>query len=242
MFAEDLFQGAILSFEARWAIRSSWEVCSQERKLDLSGWNCQGSQRAESLAGLCQTAETLFQVQIPGLSLTSWVHFEQVTQPLQALVSSSVKCGVLWVTVEMGATHCTKSTWQMPGTSGDSRKGGLLFLGRGLFFEETGYSLFFVFNVYLFWRDTMRERDREQGRCRERDTHTHTIWSRLQVLSCLHRAQRGAWTHQPHDHDLKRSQSLNWQPLRRRQAGYSNWTFQTNSVLIPLLWKSPLCI
>ena len=35
------------------------------------------------------------------------------------------------------------------------------------------------------------------------------IWSRIQDLRCQHRAQWGAWTEEPWDHDLSRSQMLN---------------------------------
>ena len=59
------------------------------------------------------------------------------------------------------------------------------------------YSLFK--NVYLFLRTRERERKRERahkkGRGRERGRHR--ILSRLQALSCQHRAQRGAQTHKP---------------------------------------------
>ena len=50
-------------------------------------------------------------------------------------------------------------------------------------------------NVYLF---ILRERGR------------HRIQSRLQVLSCQHRAAHGAQTHEPRGHDLSQSWALNW--------------------------------
>ena len=59
----------------------------------------------------------------------------------------------------------------------------------------------------LFIFETKRDRawtgegQRERGRQR--------VWNRLQVLSCQHRARRGAWTHEPRDHDLSRSRTLN---------------------------------
>ena len=62
------------------------------------------------------------------------------------------------------------------------------------------------FNLYLFLRQ--REREHEWGRVRERGRHR--IRSRLQGPSCQHRARRRAWTHGPWDHDLSRSQPLNW--------------------------------
>ena len=63
----------------------------------------------------------------------------------------------------------------------------------------------YFFNVYLFLRH--RETEHEQGRGRERGRHR--IRSRLQALSCQHRARRGARTHRPWDHDLSRSWTLN---------------------------------
>ena len=65
-----------------------------------------------------------------------------------------------------------------------------------------------IFKIVLmfisFWG---KEREREQGRDRERDTHR--IQSRLQALSCQHRAPRGAQTHEQGDHDLSRIWTLN---------------------------------
>ena len=63
----------------------------------------------------------------------------------------------------------------------------------------------FFFNVYLFLRQ--RETQHEQGRGRERGKHR--IWSRLQALSCQHRARRGARAHGWQDRDLSRSWPLN---------------------------------
>ena len=63
----------------------------------------------------------------------------------------------------------------------------------------------FLFNLYLFLRE--KETEREQGRNRER--RRHRIRSRLQVLSCQHRARHGARTHELRDHDLSRSRTLN---------------------------------
>ena len=57
-----------------------------------------------------------------------------------------------------------------------------------------------------FWeRET--EHEHEQGRGRERGRHR--IWSRFQALSCQHRAWCRAQTHEPWDHDLSWSQTLN---------------------------------
>ena len=53
---------------------------------------------------------------------------------------------------------------------------------------------FFFFNFFfqhLFIFGTERDRAWTGERQRERDTHTHRIWSRLQALSCQHRAWCG---------------------------------------------------
>ena len=55
-----------------------------------------------------------------------------------------------------------------------------------------------------FWE---RETERERGR--GRGIQRHRIWSRLQALSCQHRARHGARTHGPWDHNLSQSQTLN---------------------------------
>ena len=68
-----------------------------------------------------------------------------------------------------------------------------------LFFYYSLILLFFKKNfkclkkilVFIFERE--RERENEQGEGRERGRHR--MWSRLQALSCGHRARRGAWTH-----------------------------------------------
>ena len=58
--------------------------------------------------------------------------------------------------------------------------------------------------LFIFERQSMRH---EWGRGRERGRHR--IQSRLQALSCQHRAQCRARTHKPQDHDLSRGQMLN---------------------------------
>ena len=58
----------------------------------------------------------------------------------------------------------------------------------------------FFFNVYYFWESENRRRI-ERGR--------HIIWTRLQALSCWHRARCGAQTHRLWDHDLRWSRTLN---------------------------------
>ena len=68
--------------------------------------------------------------------------------------------------------------------------------------------IYFFKNVrcfYLFLRQ--RETEHEQGRVRERGRHR--IRSRLQALSCQHRAWCGAQTHGLWDHDLSGSRTLN---------------------------------
>ena len=59
----------------------------------------------------------------------------------------------------------------------------------------------FIFILFLRERERERERGRERGR--------HRIQSRVQALSCQHRAESGAQTHRPQDHDLSHSQTLN---------------------------------
>ena len=64
-------------------------------------------------------------------------------------------------------------------------------------------SLFISFHYsFLSERQTMsRGGTGERGR--------HRIWSRLQALSCQHRAQHGAWTNKLWDYDLSWSWTLN---------------------------------
>ena len=83
----------------------------------------------------------------------------------------------------------------------------LLFHSWFYLFGSFLFSFFlnFFFNVYLFLRQ--RETEHEWGRVRERGRHR--IRSRLQALSCQHRARRGALTHEPWDHDLSWSRMLN---------------------------------
>ena len=67
------------------------------------------------------------------------------------------------------------------------------------------YIFFFFFNIYSFLRQ--RETEHEQGKVRERGRHR--IWSRLQALSCQHRARCGARIHRPWDRDLSWSRTPN---------------------------------
>ena len=60
---------------------------------------------------------------------------------------------------------------------------------------------------YLYLRERERETECEQARGRERWKQNR---SRLQALSCQHRAWCGARTHKRWDHDLRWSRTLNW--------------------------------
>ena len=68
-----------------------------------------------------------------------------------------------------------------------------------------------IFFLFLFEREREREREREaqseSGGGAERAGDT--IGSRLQALSCQHRAQPGARPREPRDHDLSRRRTLN---------------------------------
>ena len=59
------------------------------------------------------------------------------------------------------------------------------------------------FNVY-FW-----ERERQSASRGGAEREGETVWSKLQALSCQHRAQHGAWTHKLWDHELSGSQEPN---------------------------------
>ena len=59
------------------------------------------------------------------------------------------------------------------------------------------FLLKFFLNVYFYFWEWETEREWGSGRERGR----HRIWSRPQAPSCQHRAQGGAWTHKPWDHD-----------------------------------------
>ena len=73
-----------------------------------------------------------------------------------------------------------------------------------------------------FWE---REREREWGKGRARGRHR--IWSRLQALSCQHRARHGAQTHTLWDGDLSRSQMLNYLTNWATQAPPCSSSFLT---------------
>ena len=70
------------------------------------------------------------------------------------------------------------------------------------------------FFKHLFIFERQRETECKQGRGRERERHR--IWSRLQALSCQHRAKCRPW-----DHDLSQSQTLNW----LSHQGSPTWEF-----------------
>ena len=65
-----------------------------------------------------------------------------------------------------------------------------------LFLRATSFFLMFIF---IF----DRERDRAWAREGQREGETQ------EAPSCQHRAGRGAWTHEPWDHDLSQSWTLN---------------------------------
>ena len=65
-----------------------------------------------------------------------------------------------------------------------------------------------IFFYCLFLREK-RVHTSRRGAEREGDTESQA-GSRLQAPSCQHRAQCGAWTHEPWDHDLSQSWMLNW--------------------------------
>ena len=70
------------------------------------------------------------------------------------------------------------------------------------FFLVYFIKIFFVL-MFVFERERASEQRRGRGRGR------HRIWSRLQGLSCQHRAWHGTQTHDPWDHDLSQSRTLN---------------------------------
>ena len=73
------------------------------------------------------------------------------------------------------------------------------------------YNLWILHFIYIFKCFLMfifeTETECKLGRA-EREKGRHRIWSRLQALSCQHRARRGARTHKPRDHDLSQSRTL----------------------------------
>ena len=78
------------------------------------------------------------------------------------------------------------------------------------------------------------EREKEHELGRGRGSGRHRIGSKLQALSCQHRAWHGARTHKLWGHDLSRSQTFNW--LSHPGALILFWIKQ-NSTCIELLHK-----
>ena len=82
--------------------------------------------------------------------------------------------------------------------------------------EDLAYFLFVSLFIYLFFKFLKmfyfifeRESTRSQaGQRGKREKGRHRIRSKLQALSCQHRAQCRAWTHELQDHDLSQSRSL----------------------------------
>ena len=95
------------------------------------------------------------------------------------LADSHCFCGVLWLNKYiLYLKSKTRGCW-------------LAQLAKCL----TLFLSFFLVFIY-FWE---RERKRASTRVGEgqRERGRHRIWSRLQALSCQHRARGGAWTHDP---------------------------------------------
>ena len=76
--------------------------------------------------------------------------------------------------------------------------------------------------IYFFEREIETERESRGGAERER----HRIQSKLQALSCQHRAQRQARTHEPQDCDLSQSQILN----QLSDPGAHSWNLKKRPV------------
>ena len=67
--------------------------------------------------------------------------------------------------------------------------------------------LFSFFKMFVYFWERQKQSVNRGGA--ERARGRYRIRSRLRALSCQHRAQRGARTHKPEDHDPSRSQKLN---------------------------------
>ena len=98
--------------------------------------------------------------------------------------------------------------------------------------------------MFVYFWET--ERDRQwagEGQIeRERETGRHRIQSRLHAVSCQHRAQCGAWTHRPWDHDLSWSQTLNQlshpgTPPNFSEASIDTYKMKTTSHSISVMVK-----
>ena len=80
-----------------------------------------------------------------------------------------------------------------------------------LFYFILFYFILFYFILFiLFFKCLLlKERDRMCMGEGQRERGRHKIQSRVQALSCQHRAQHGSWTHELWDHDLSWGQTLN---------------------------------
>ena len=112
---------------------------------------------------------------------------------------------------------------------------------RGLVtsYTPTVVLLFFFlifFNVY-FW-DSARDRSASSGRA---ERGRHRIRSGLQALSCQPRARHGAPTHEPWDHDLGWSWTLNWLSHSGAPGVTFHVTFFRRTVVKCLVLKNTLC-
>ena len=87
---------------------------------------------------------------------------------------------------------------------GVSQRGSGLF-GLAIYTPLYSFCTYIIFLCFVYFWDRGRQSMRRGGAERGR----HRIWSRLQALSCQHRAQCGAWTHKPWNHDLSWSWTLN---------------------------------
>ena len=131
------------------------------------------------------------------------VKVAHVTPTLEIIVTSAkMKSQTVWVSEwppgpalpVQGQLH-RHATHASPCSEGPSKEFNALLL--------PSWNTFF--NVYLFFR----QRDRVQTGEGQKERR-HRIWSRLQALSCQHRAQHGAPTCEPWDHDLSWSWTLDW--------------------------------
>ena len=71
---------------------------------------------------------------------------------------------------------------------------------------------FYCFFILISWKNFLMfifERDTECKQGKDRERGRHWIRSRLQALSCQHRAGCRAWTHRSWDHGLSRSRTFN---------------------------------
>ena len=67
-----------------------------------------------------------------------------------------------------------------------------------------------IFLTFIYFWETERDRALVGERQRERDTQSLKQAPGSELSAQLFRAQCGAWTHEPWDHDLSRSQTLTW--------------------------------